>query len=67
MRLARKFSIEEASFDYFLTDYAKKEYENMKDYTTSLSDLFNSKTRFIISLRKYIITLIDVIIFSSLI
>jgi len=44
-RLAREFSIEEENFEYFLTDYAVKEFENMKNYKASLMDLFNSKTR----------------------
>ena len=45
-RLAREFSIEEENFEYFLTDYAVKEFENMKNYKASLMDLFNSKTRY---------------------
>jgi len=45
LKLARKHGIEEKEFEYFLTDYAKKEFEKMANYATSLTDLFNSTTR----------------------
>jgi len=43
LKLARCHGIEEAKRDYFLTQFARDEFNSMNNYTNSINDLFNSK------------------------
>jgi len=41
LELARKHGLPEADIDYFVTEYARAEFENYGQYENSVQDLFN--------------------------